>query len=1111
MARSRSWTLLSIAAALAVAGATDARADWPIRGHDAARTAIADRPSALALETPAITWRYYLGGSIQPGNVLALDVDGDGLRELAFLSGGKIVAKRSDDSLVWETESLSLTRLDAFTDLNGDGAPELVASGLGGIVAVVSASTGTLLWRTPVGTFGPRVGAVRVGTTGGRAFLYAADSGFSTPGNLGDVAYAWTFAADFTATRLWQLERGREFDAGIHDVVADLDGDGTSEIVAFGEHYVYLYDGATGMRVPLAGSADPDGGYPLTAPGTGAFRNPLALGQTLVADVDGDGRREIVVLSNHVYDMGTRTVFVLSYQAAAPRVVVRWHRAFARDGVHSLEAATVIDLDGDGTRELVTAYAPTGGAATTYVLDAASGAMRATMPGRLAAVYPTDVGASPLALVRNGATLDAYTFAAPIPAAPVSIFRITTDAEPAWTASLDAREEATLARRFVTFALAGGGRGMVLQSETGVEVRDPASPATAVGSYDVPAGSQPASSTAATDVAGTGERLLVSRTDGYLVVLDAALRPITFGDPDRPEIGIRTGGYYAGATWPDETAVAGRMRAAPAPDEIVVADSVGDVVRIDASSATLFEAPAVVWRWAGGVRFPSLADFDADGLLDVVGIRGGEVVVRRGDAGAGPGDLFAMPVLTGAQTFVADALPIRHPSGTRVLVEVSDTVAASVPLKILIPGSPPGSWITTAPLAAYSYFSADDLDGDGADEILAGSYSVYGSSGALLEGPNTGNATGMASRVGDGTGTTTHVSSGAVQPVTGVRIAAASPFDMTRTWQYAPAGGPVQTHTVQGVAIRCGTRWVFATGRYGTSELHLIDVADGTGRAALLGGGRVFAVGDPAFASVTSGPLTSVVGSAELSAGVPGIVVGSGDGHLYFLDPCVAPPALPAILHALELRAPVGEALFADTDGDGLDEIVVGAGDGYLYGIDEEAFPAPAEVLDVDPLTEDPLVDVDESRGVRLVAAWSEVPGATAYEWAVFTSGGTMVSRMFGRVVATEPRLARFDGPLSIGTRYFVAVRAIGPDGASSEARSDGTVYLGPPPPIDGGPLPDGGAMLDGGYVRETGPGPRTGGDCACRAGPPAGGLGALASLALVGTVLHLRRRARRS
>src|SRR5688572_13812535 len=109
-----------LAVLLMLSGAV-AHADWPIRRHDAARTALADRPSRLARETPAFAWRYYLGGSVQAGNVLALDVDGDGLREMAFLSGGKIVAKRPDDSLVWETESLSLTQLEAFTDVNGDG------------------------------------------------------------------------------------------------------------------------------------------------------------------------------------------------------------------------------------------------------------------------------------------------------------------------------------------------------------------------------------------------------------------------------------------------------------------------------------------------------------------------------------------------------------------------------------------------------------------------------------------------------------------------------------------------------------------------------------------------------------------------------------------------------------------------------------------------------------------------------------------------------------------------------------------------------------------------------------------------------------------------------
>src|SRR5262249_31161529 len=57
--------LLPTIALLLLAGPSPARADWPLFGHDAARTAYA--PVAAHITKPVATWRRYLGGTASPG------------------------------------------------------------------------------------------------------------------------------------------------------------------------------------------------------------------------------------------------------------------------------------------------------------------------------------------------------------------------------------------------------------------------------------------------------------------------------------------------------------------------------------------------------------------------------------------------------------------------------------------------------------------------------------------------------------------------------------------------------------------------------------------------------------------------------------------------------------------------------------------------------------------------------------------------------------------------------------------------------------------------------------------------------------------------------------
>jgi hypothetical protein len=239
--------------------------------HDVSRTGATGGRSNL--ERPTIAWRRYMGGAVGSQQLLARDVNGDGAVEVVFISGGKLVAKRSDDSIVWETPPFDLFRIDTVRDLDNDGTLDVVATGRPGRVMIFSGRDGRVEWQTGAPPFGPTIGAVRFARLDGDMLddMYVTDVACGSTDNTGDTAFAYSFARGFGTgldtgeQRLWQLERGRDYNCGNNDVVADLNGDGRVEVVAFGTQYSTCSTAAPAPALLLA-ALTPMGAIPSGSP-----------------------------------------------------------------------------------------------------------------------------------------------------------------------------------------------------------------------------------------------------------------------------------------------------------------------------------------------------------------------------------------------------------------------------------------------------------------------------------------------------------------------------------------------------------------------------------------------------------------------------------------------------------------------------------------------------------------------------------------------------------------------------------------------------------------------------------------------------------------------------
>jgi hypothetical protein len=988
------------------------------------------------IDKPALVWRHYLGGALGANQLVTQDVNGDGSREVVLVLGGSLVAKTPYDNLLWRTPVLDLSRIDAVTDLDGDGRPEVVASAPFSLY-VISASDGTVLWQVPKTGVGI-VGAVRLADMNNDALpdLYVSDRGCGSAESLGDAAEVWSFANGASSPmRLFQLERGRrDYACGTNDVVADINGDGKVEIVTQGDAFLYVYSGADGSFISASESV-----------------SSISYGQAFVqvGNVDADAGQELVCFTDNTYGdtRNSRRVFLMDWDPGANRLVRRWERSAidpAKDR-HYYGAGGLGDLGSDGQFELVTSFHSSAADTwTTVVLDAATGAERASVAGgpfRGLADVDGD-GMAEIVSGDRGRGLTVYRWAT----GNLTTLFTATHAEPLEVRARDATSPSIATNRLLTLdlnsdsspelvAVAYGPDGFTQEALIALSGNGMS---TGHEQARLALNSNVAVLSAALSPAITRDtpQILIARSDGYLWILDSKFAFANLPVDAPRKTAIRIGGYYGNSFGVGRSPLAADLDGTGMNDLIMV-DSRSVLQRLAVSGASRTTVPEIKWEVAG-TRMPVILDVQNEPAVAYWSTSSSASlnVIRAANA-----DPLWQRTMGSEQLTPVNDLMVGDVDGDGQDDLVYSLLSSTdQSLRINVAGGANGrqAWAsdvaTVVPGGGFGAGSLHDRDGDGAIDVLAALRSEL----QWLNGPD-GARGAKAGAHSPYYGLFGNIDADAESEIisSGTSGRGLDSFDLNLPLLWTSPG---TIHTqINGTLVTCPNEPRYVSAHRGNTRLTAWNAMTGdiVGDIALKSGQQW----QPDQVPDGVGRLGNLTLSRDLTGnGLPGVLVPSTDGHLYAVDPCAM-----GLTWAFDFGYAMGEAIFADTDGDGKDEIVVTVADGFMYGLDRETFPAPAYVYENDgkDVAADAMHDVDAFVTTdTLHANWAAVEGALHYEYAVVTDDGTFATSPSFIDVGTKTSVTAGDLTLTPNTKYYFAVRAIGAAGTSPERLSDGVLVL---------------------------------------------------------------------
>lgn len=304
-------------------------------------------PADFADYTPSVEWFDTRATETLPGgsntgfaSTIAIgDLDGDGSVELVAPSlNGRLYVYRGDGQdagdgtpLLWTSDLVGPAAEPALADLDGDGDAEIVVVGKQGTFAFHH--DGQLAWSNTAvishnssedfGWGGPSIGNLDLDAEP-EIVISASGDALYVLDHQGNILYSDPLMSDTPTV----------------PVLADLTGDGVLDIVVASEWTLKVIDFFSGGG--LAWSRElPD---PIVVlGGAGAFGAPA------IADLDGDGRAEVIINWGHVVE------------ALQDDGSLLWRYPTGRNDLFKPSAVTIADVTGDGKPNVITASARSGG------------------------------------------------------------------------------------------------------------------------------------------------------------------------------------------------------------------------------------------------------------------------------------------------------------------------------------------------------------------------------------------------------------------------------------------------------------------------------------------------------------------------------------------------------------------------------------------------------------------------------------------------------------------------------------------------------------------------------------------------------------------------------
>ena len=299
-------------------------------------------------ELDSITLSFKVFG-VNTDIIVPIDLEGDGDQEIAGISYYDTMAFNSDGSLLWfhqETGFYSAYAGNslAAADIDGDGDGEVVSIVRGASPNETSVTVldhnGNPVWRKTVPGIGSNSdGPVLADLDGDGTMEIIIRFGNS-------LATTMLRAYNYDGTVRWTKAANSSFGGYVLPAVGDIDGDGTKEVVALSTDktvsYIHIFneDGSLKNKFEIKG----------TLPGDAYFYRQPALG-----DLDLDGRMEIICFglnypgSSLSFSQGRNAVCVYDING---NPVDGWPKDVEGYGHFILQPPSIADIDKDGDLEI---------------------------------------------------------------------------------------------------------------------------------------------------------------------------------------------------------------------------------------------------------------------------------------------------------------------------------------------------------------------------------------------------------------------------------------------------------------------------------------------------------------------------------------------------------------------------------------------------------------------------------------------------------------------------------------------------------------------------------------------------------------------------------------